>query len=100
MVTSFSTFDWVTGGMSRDRRTGQAGASTREYRIAPGLYRAFRGDALTSRDLDPYVCRRSPGGGIGRRAGFRYQWLIALEVRVLSWAPVASMDCRLAIRRH
>jgi hypothetical protein len=29
----------------------------------------------------------SPGGGIGRRAGFRYQWLIAVEVRVLSWAP-------------
>src|SRR3989442_9086329 len=31
--------------------------------------------------------RRGPGGGIGRRAGFRYQWLIAVEVRVLSWAP-------------
>src|SRR3989442_3971205 len=34
--------------------------------------------------------RRGPGGGIGRRAGFRYQWLIAVEVRVLSWAPYNS----------
>ena len=27
------------------------------------------------------------GGGIGSRAGFRYPWLIAVEVRVLSWPP-------------
>ena len=28
-----------------------------------------------------------PGGGIGRRAGFRYQCSQDVEVRVLSWAP-------------
>ncbi len=29
-----------------------------------------------------------PGGGIGRRAGFRCRWpLMAVEVRVFSWAP-------------
>ena len=30
-----------------------------------------------------------PGGGIGRRAGFRCRWpLMAVEVRVFSWAPL------------
>src|SRR5262249_17725428 len=47
--------------------------------------------ALTVCIGSPYLCAACPGGGIGRRAGFRYQWLIAVEVRVLSWAPASFM---------
>src|SRR5262249_3906553 len=52
---------------------------------------AERGRAsLTIQNRGRYLCPACPGGGIGRRAGFRYQWLIAVEVRVLSWAPRLS----------
>src|SRR5215831_7178018 len=60
-----------------------------QYRINARVYRGCaRGRAsLTIQNRSPYLCPACPGGGIGRRAGFRYQWLIAVEVRVLSWAP-------------
>src|SRR5262249_46540933 len=60
-----------------------------QYRINARVYRGCaRGRAsLTIQTRSPYLARACRGGGIGRRVGFRYQWLIAGEVRVLSWAP-------------
>src|SRR5215216_1439397 len=53
------------------RRAIRAG----EYRIAVHVYSAIpAGRALTMAKAEPYLCPRCPGGGTGRRAGFRYQW--------------------------
>src|SRR5262245_11401036 len=93
IVTRRSTLDWVMSGIPASdwRLAGEPREISNRRGPVQGSQRAA---ALTRRDPVPYLLPAkspgSPGGGIGRRAGFRYQWLIAVEVRVLSWAPVLT----------
>ena len=98
----------VLAGRSRGRRFGAGHAPRPRWagsfawgvtasdlirsRAAPGpripygdvRFDTSRGGQYIRRAFSP----RCPGGGIGRRAGFRCQWRDTVEVQVLSWAPL------------